>query len=272
MAFLSGSTLTRVHYTFIDGAYLTELLVELGERYFKTPLQIDYWRLASSSQKIFYYDSLPARKGSESDDDFAIRLEEKDAHFAYLRSLDRWHVREGVGRWNKKRGANQKEVDILIAVDMLKHAHRRNMDELTFIAGDLDFRPLLDTLVEDGMHVGLWYGAHNTNQELVNASDSKVAIDIFWMHTFCTETFKMLFPLPERMAASRMDSLKVEQIASRNGVDVAWLERRHSQWILWTGNPAPGGGWFKYIYHEPKLLLHVHDASYGPHEWRHVEP
>jgi hypothetical protein len=177
-------------------------------------------------------------------------------------------VREGVGRWNKKRGANQKEVDILIAVDMLKHAHRRNMDELTVIAGDLDFRPLLDTLVEDGMHVGLWYGAHNTNQELVNAADSKLALDVFWMHQFCTESFKMLFPLPGRTITNRFDTLRIEQVASRDGTDVAWLERRHSQWILWTANTAPGGGWIQYIHHEPNLLLHIYAVGHGLHEWR----
>ncbi|MBD2254416.1 NYN domain-containing protein [Nostoc parmelioides] len=44
----------------------------------------------------------------------------------------------------------QKEIDIMIAVDMLTHSFQKNMDEATLLAGDLDFKPLIDALVLNG--------------------------------------------------------------------------------------------------------------------------
>ena len=38
---------------------------------------------------------------------------------------------------------------------MLSHAHRKNMHKTTLLTGDLDFKPLVDALVQDGMFVTL---------------------------------------------------------------------------------------------------------------------
>ena len=37
----------------------------------------------------------------------------------------------------------------MIAVDMLTHPFDRNMERATLLAGDLDFKPLLDALVNN---------------------------------------------------------------------------------------------------------------------------
>jgi uncharacterized LabA/DUF88 family protein len=55
----------------------------------------------------------------------------------------------------KKR--RQKEVDVLLAADMLTHGYDGNMDKAILIAGDLDFRRVVEALVRRGVFVEVWY-------------------------------------------------------------------------------------------------------------------
>ncbi len=59
----------------------------------------------------------------------------------------------------------------MIAVDMLTHSFRRNMHEATLLTGDLDFKPLVDALVQEGTFVTLWYPPGETSKELIAAAD-----------------------------------------------------------------------------------------------------
>ena len=70
--------------------------------------------------------------------DFAIREKAQRDEFNSIRSLAGFHVIEGT--LSAKR---QKEVDVALAVDMLTHAFNHNMGWAHLIAGDLDFRPLV---------------------------------------------------------------------------------------------------------------------------------
>lgn len=110
------------------------------------PLELDWRRISHGYRKVFYYDALPGKQQSESDQDFNQRLTKAEGFHLYLQTLDRYRVNEGSLRWRKGRGNEQKKVDIMIAVDMLKHTIRKNMDEAALVASDVDFRPLLDAL------------------------------------------------------------------------------------------------------------------------------
>jgi uncharacterized LabA/DUF88 family protein len=268
----SGSgAMPPVVYLFIDGAYLDELASELGEPYFGEPLQLDYPRLCVGCKKTFYYDCLPAKKSNESEGEFADRRDEKRDFFNYLRSLDSWHVNEGVGRWNKKRGSSQKEIDILIAVDMLTHAYRRNMDQIRFIAGDLDFRPLLEAAVGDGMHVTLWYGAQKTNVDLIYAADSKVPIDIYRLFDFCLPQFRERCKLPSRSTTlMEIGAANITEIASIDGTAVAWLEQFASppQHRLWAVGTDGASRYVVYGDATVENLKKMHSIYHAPCTWR----
>ena len=228
-----------VSYLFIDGAYLDRLLIKAGELMFGVPFELEYMSLMGNCQKVFYYDCLPAQAGNESLEDFNARYAHKEAFFDHLRSLNGWHVAEGSSRWRRGKGAGQKEVDILIAVDMLSHTFRRNMDQLIFIAGDLDFRPLIEAVVNDGMYVNLWFGPQSTSPLLRNAADSQEALDVYRLHSFCTEDFKKRHPLPVRSSYWNVSLGKVIEIGRVDGREVAWVETLpiggHALWAAGAG-------------------------------------
>ncbi|MEH2236396.1 NYN domain-containing protein [Nostoc sp.] len=188
----------NVKYLFIDGGCLDSLLETLSNGLFgKTQLEIDYLRLASDYQKVFYYDCLPAQKQGENEVDYQNRIKPKIKLFNHLKSLNRFHVYEGTARFrDKRRGQEQKEVDIMIAVDMLTHSFRKNMDEATLLTNDLDFKPLIDALVQNGMYVSLWYSKGKTNYELVDAADSRQVLTIHTVWGWLTENFQKQVTLP----------------------------------------------------------------------------
>jgi len=57
-------------YRFIDGACLTTSIAEIGKRYVPGhTLRVDYDLLTVGYDKVFYYDALPSRHSSESEDE-----------------------------------------------------------------------------------------------------------------------------------------------------------------------------------------------------------
>ncbi|MEH2347710.1 MAG: NYN domain-containing protein [Nostoc sp.] len=196
MSYSSG--IKNVKYLFIDGGCLDSLLESFSDKLFgKKQLEIDYCRLANGYHKVFYYDCLPAQKQGENQVDYQNRIKPKIKLFNHLKSLDRFHVYEGTARFrDKRRGQEQKEVDIMIAVDMYRHSSRKNMDEATLLTSDLDFKPLIDALVQEGMYVSLWYPKTKANYELVDAADSRQALTVYTVWGWLTEDFRKKVSLP----------------------------------------------------------------------------
>jgi hypothetical protein len=54
----------------------------------------------------------------------------------------------------------------MLTVDILTHTFRRNMDAATLLTGYVDFKPLIDTSVQNAMYVTLWYPPEETSCEL----------------------------------------------------------------------------------------------------------
>ncbi|MEH2127075.1 MAG: NYN domain-containing protein [Nostoc sp.] len=177
---------------------MDSLLELFSENLFdKKQLEINYLQLVWNYHKVFYYDCLPAQKQGENEADYQNRIKPKIKLFNHLKSLDRFHVYEGTARYrDKRRGQEQKQVDIMIAVDMLTHSFRKNMDEATLLTSDLDFKPLIDALVQDGMYVSLWYPKAKTNYELVDAADSRQVLTIHTVWRWFTDNFQKQVKLP----------------------------------------------------------------------------
>jgi uncharacterized LabA/DUF88 family protein len=139
-------------YLFVDGAYLRNLLEQLADRYFEgRSLPINYRSLFSGYEKVFYFDCKPPRRKNESDEAFRTRRENADETFRILRRLPGCHV--FLGETKERR---QKGVDVELAVQALMHVFRHNTRQLTILSGDLDFKPLINALVLEGLrHTGL---------------------------------------------------------------------------------------------------------------------
>ena len=193
---------TGPEYLFIDGRYLHNLIERTFEPLFHAVPQIDYVKpkLFASAGKVFYYDCLAdTKKSAESESDFNLRLAKQTDELNAIRSLPGFHVRLGTlsGEGKKLR---QKEVDVQLAVDMLTHAFAKNMARATLIAGDLDFRPVVNSLIQLGTYVRLCYGkAHAAADELRWSADESSELGIDDLYPWTTEAFRCEHRLPVRI-------------------------------------------------------------------------
>ena len=263
-------------YCFIDGAYARKMLEDYTAKWFKEPTA-DFWASAMSAgcDKTFYYDAPPPQKEGETPDNYGARLQATDAYLNSLRMNPGWHVFEGV---TKKKGtkATQKEVDILIAVDMLTHTHRKNTDRIRFIAGDLDFRPLIESVVRDGMYLELWYEPGHAAPGLIHAADAKHPLDVFAMHGLLKPEYRQRHPLPQNAHGEREPNVNSGVLRARgydgtgNHIAHLWESEPEDRWYITTVVPLVGT-YHPMMYIERKhhdRLLQVWELKYGALEWR----
>ncbi len=195
-------------YLFIDGAYLREVVKNLSGRYFPGELiEIDFGKLTNGFRKTFYYDCLPGSQADESSDAYQARTASQETFFNGLRLVPGMHVNEGSVRGEGGR-RRQKKIDTMMAVDMLTHSYRKNASAFALVAGDLDFKPVVDALVQDGMYVTLWYEKQTASQELIFSVDSREPIDIQRLFSWSKEAFRRSHSLPHAFVQGGDDAIK----------------------------------------------------------------
>jgi uncharacterized LabA/DUF88 family protein len=162
-------------YLFIDGSYLREYYAEHMQGFYGVVPQIQYDVLASQlgSHRTYYYDAINYQQGAaETTDDYEARIRKAVALHDHISSQVGYHVREGhVRKSPQRKKQEQKGVDVQLAVDALEHAARGNMQRAILFSGDLDFEPLLTSLVRMGVHTKLVYVPGHATQELRQAAD-----------------------------------------------------------------------------------------------------
>jgi uncharacterized LabA/DUF88 family protein len=244
------TVIPKRRYLFADGACLTFAMKAFGDRYFGCAIAPAPEKLIShlsgNFDKVFYYDALPIQEEDESDEAWRARTAEKRQLLECLENTDRFEVFEGDvrrkgGARDKSRG--QKKVDVAIAVDMLTNAFRRNMDEATLLAGDLDFEPLLRGLAREGMPVTLIHPS-NTTAELKRAALIRQRLDArtLWSlapneflssHPIVTAHYGLDLPLAGLVQlAGWVDEDGRENILSKRGDMYMFRRRRHGEQTL----------------------------------------
>ncbi len=181
--YIQGRTILETKYLFVDGAYLKKCLERFSKDFFDGVMpSINYSSLFSGYRKVFYYDCLPPKRPEYTTEDYEVAVDQMEGFFCQLRSLPGVHVYEGFIKGERR--PRQKGVDVAIAVDMLTHSYKKNMDKATLLAGDLDFLPLVEALVKDGMYVNLWYCDFSVAKDLVFAADEGClfTIDTYLYH------------------------------------------------------------------------------------------
>jgi hypothetical protein len=148
---------------------------------------------AFNCAKGFYYDCLDEQRSDEQIADYEIRKKGLEDTFNQIREIPGFHVRLGT-----LAGRRQKEVDVALAVDMLTHAFYKNMSRAVLIAGDLDFRPLVDSLVRLGTYVEVASAKSNTAKPLQWAADWHRELTFDILYGWTTEEFRQLHPIPQR--------------------------------------------------------------------------
>lgn len=187
----------EIHYLFVDGGALRGRLKNLSDRHFGgVTFDINFQALAAPFTKVFYYDALRLKNPGESDSDYEERIRPESAILDSATATDGIHVYTGDVRQRRRRGAEQKKVDVKLTVDMLMHAVRRNMHRATLLTGDVDFKPLIDALVQEGMFITLWYPPEETNPELIHAADSRTPLNMRALDSLLTPASRKIFQIP----------------------------------------------------------------------------
>ncbi len=166
---------------FIDGAYLFNLLRNEFEG-----ARINFELLPSKLTqgtnllRTYYYSSLPYRSDPPTIHETSFYNRQRQ-FFSALRLLPRYTVKLGrvERRGNRADGSpatEQKRVDILLAVDLVKLSADGHIQRAILIAGDSDFIPAIDAAKSEGVVVSLLHGS-NCHRELLEEVDEHYQID-----------------------------------------------------------------------------------------------
>ncbi len=247
----------EVSYLFIDGAYLNRAVNNVAKNFFgEETIPIDFRKLASGYTKSFYYDCPRPQRNGELSEDYQNDIQRQKSFFNSIRCLDGYHVFEGTttGDLGKPR---QKQIDVKIAVDMLRHSHHRNMHKATLLTGDLDFKPLIDSLVDDGMYVTLWYEESSASRELIFSADAQRRLTITSVHGFSTNAFQAKFTIPQQRVMTKNLGGLTKQI--KTGVSPSNLQVELHQgpdgFCVIFSYPDETTGQFLHIYHDDQGSL-----------------
>jgi uncharacterized LabA/DUF88 family protein len=185
-------------YMFVDGDNLRVTLSKMSDRVFGgVPLPIEWKRLRGSHRKVFYYDEIPVQQHQEDDGTYAARVAPKRTELATIERQAGFHVRSGDAVHRKRRGNEQKMVDVQLAVDALLMASRGLFESVTLVTGDLDFKPLVTALVDMGVDVHLQYPPGETSEDLLAAADRADPIKLPTCLGWLDSAFNAAHPMPK---------------------------------------------------------------------------
>ncbi len=256
-------------YLFVDGGYFRKVLENFATTFWGgVQLPLEYKRLSTNYRKCFYYDCDPPRRANESPDDYQLRIDTQRQFYKSLRAIDGWHVFEGVIK-GSGRTARQKQIDIQIAVDMMAHSHRRNMDEITFIAGDEDFKPLIDALVREGTYVRLWYEQRSASEDLVAAADARRRFNAYEIHSLLSGAFRAAHPMPHRYSGAPLDVAEATLLERGGGTisDIKLWRLPDQSYRITFADALNQGNWMHMSHPDRAILKLAFESLEGTTEW-----
>ena len=257
-------------YLFIDGGHLRKYYLESVRRWFGCDGEIVFAEVKRtySAQKSFYYDCLDdIRREAESDADFNSRIERQETFFNKIREVVGSHVRLGslTGTAKNKR---QKEVDILLAVDMLNHAVRQNMSRAILLAGDRDFKPVVESLVQMGIFVEVAGDRKHTSKDLAWAADNYREISFGQYHAWSDQTLRNKFPIGITQINLQPPETAIIQGGTLDGkyVKLSKWPDKNIYYITVEGFYNSGES-LTLQYHEAEKLRLYFELQYGNVKW-----
>jgi uncharacterized LabA/DUF88 family protein len=258
-------------YLFIDGEYMRRVYKEAMQSVFAQDGEINFYTLKSQAvaKRVFFYDCLDdLERAGETEPDYKSRVGKQESFFDGIRALSGFHVRLGSLKGTPKK-PRQKEVDVLLASDMLTHGYDGNMARAVLIAGDLDFRPIVEALVRRGVFVDVWFEMRSGAKELPTAADFGRALTFHELYSWSSDAFRLRCSVPVASRAhgplhptTRYVPIKGGTLAGRkvilfhdNGTGTYVLRLEQSDGVLW------------FDYGDSNVLLRYFEIVYGPVNW-----
>jgi uncharacterized LabA/DUF88 family protein len=169
---------------FIDGSYLDHVLEpkRQGKRIsYQKLVQAIVSKAGADREvvRVYYYHCLPYQDNPPTDEQ-RERFSKMQGFFRALQRTPRFEVRRGrlAYRGLDSTGKpiyEQKQVDLLLGVDVMLHAAKRTVDEIFLIAGDSDFVPAIHAVKSEGILAYLVHG-ENPHDDLLDEADERIEI------------------------------------------------------------------------------------------------
>jgi NYN domain len=159
----------------------------------------------------------------------------QEAFFDEIRAVSGFHVRLGSVTGKKQR--RQKQVDVLLAVDVLTHGLTGNMKKGILLAGDLDFLPIVDALVQRGVFIDVWFDRRSAAKELYDAADFRREIPFSELHSRTRGAVLAKYPLPQRSTGAGMSQGQPIK-RGKFGGSPAFLHQFVNGYELWVAGSA----------------------------------
>lgn len=213
--------------------------------------------------KIFFYDAVPKIEVGEAHEEYEKRIASKVEDLERIGVTSGVHVFEGEAVRRKKRGLEQKMVDVKMAVDLLTCSYRRLVPKVTVLTGDVDLLPAFEAMQADGMYVTLWYPPDGTSSELKRSADVRVPLLLDDIRALLDRPSAKLFDLPATKITDNFRELGLPFRKWREpGIGQARLYKRGSEWTV--GIPRQDAISTLKLYTSKNLeLLRQYLAEYG---------
>jgi len=167
---------------FIDGGYFDAVLRDefKGTR-------IDYEKLilgltsSNTLLRSYYYTCEPWQSNPSTNDE-SKRFSAAQRFHNYLRKIPNFELRLGRLAYrgqdiNNNPILEQKQVDILLAIDLLRLSYRGAISQAILITGDSDFIPAIKIAKDEGVQVILAHGS-KPHLSLLDEVDQTTGIDL----------------------------------------------------------------------------------------------
>jgi len=256
-------------YLFIDGEYLRLIYVSAMQRVFQVDGEInfDWIKQQARAKRAFLYDCIDdERRSGEVEADFLQRVEAQESYFRKIGDLNGFHIRQGSLRGSPKK-RRQKEVDVLLAVDMLTHGYDGNMEKAVLLAGDLDFRPVVEALVRRGVFVEIWYEPKSAAVELPGAADYGRGLDFISIYEWGTDQFKSVCQIPRsnHQTNPEIGGAATLRVGQHQGRNVYLMKQDASFNFLLRVEWNHGLAW--YAHADKDILERYFTTVFGPITW-----
>jgi uncharacterized LabA/DUF88 family protein len=91
--------------------------------------------------------------------------------------VQRFQFRQGRLRKTGVGTFEQKRIDVVLGIDMVRLCSKKQIDLAILIAGDSDLVPAAEACKEEGAIVRLYYSKTSISDELLNVCDERYEID-----------------------------------------------------------------------------------------------
>ena len=259
-------------YLFIDGEYLRQIHRQAMLDFFgvEGELDISEAKRMAGAIRAFFYDSIDETpRQSETEEECRARVAPLQDFVRRTSALSGVHVRLGTVTGKRRR---QKEVDVLLATDMLTHGFNGSMKTAVLLAGDLDFRPIVEALVRNGVFVEVWYHRSSIAAELPGAADFGRQITFRHLYLWNAESFQRKHRLPSEDRMHRASVRSGQQVGWGLISDwnwpvelFRWQQGERARFDLWIHT----GEWDSIVVRDedPDLIKHYVEVQYGPVKW-----